>query len=57
MKLHSLQDLKKVQKELQAAHARAQAEAAALAAEAKKREAENNLFARAVGPVQALPDR
>ena len=57
MKLHSLQDLKKVQKELQAAHARAQAEAAARAVEAKKREAENNLFARAVGPVQALPDR
>ena len=57
MKLNSLQDLKKVQKELKAAHERAQAEAAARVAEEKKREAESNLFARAVGPVQALPDR
>ena len=57
MKLNSLQDLKKVQKELKAAHERAQAEAAARAAEEKKRDAESNLFARAVGPVQALPDR
>ncbi len=57
MKLNSLQDLKKIQKELKAAHERAQAEAAARAAEEKKREAERNLFARAVGPVKALPDR
>lgn len=57
MKLNSLQDLKQVQKELQAAHVRAQAEAAARAAEQAKREAENQLFARAVGPVQPLPDR
>ena len=57
MKLHSLQDLKKIQKELQAAHERAQAEAAARAAEQKKQEAERHLFARAVGPVEKLPDR
>jgi DNA-nicking Smr family endonuclease len=57
MKLNSLQDLKKIQKELKAAHERAQADAAARAAEEKKREAERNLFARAVGPVKALPDR
>ena len=50
MKLHSLQDLKQVQKELKAAHERAQAERAARAAEEKKREAERHLFARAVGP-------
>ena len=57
MKLHSLQDLQKVHKELKAAHARAQAEAAARAADEKRREAERNLFARAVGVVQPLPDR
>lgn len=57
MKLHSLQDLKQVQKELKAAHERSAAEAAARAAEAKKREAERNLFALAVGAVQPLPDR
>ncbi len=57
MKLQSLQELKQIQKELQAAHARAQAEAAARAAERKQREAETQLFARAVGPVQPLPDR
>ena len=57
MKLNSLQDLQQVQKELKAAHARAQAEAAARAAELKKREAETQLFARAVGKVQPLPDQ
>lgn len=57
MKFNALQDLKKVQKELKAAHAQAQAEAAARAAEDKKREAERQLFARAVGAVQPLPDR
>ena len=57
MKLNSLQDLKKVQKELQAAHERSAAEAAARAAEAKNREAERNLFAKAVGVVKPLPDR
>ena len=57
MKFRSLQDLKQVQKELKAEHARAQAEAAERAAEAKKREAERHLFARAVGPVKPLPER
>ena len=57
MKLNSLQDLQKVQKELKAAHERERAAAAARAAEEKKREAERNLFARAVGVVQPLPDR
>ena len=57
MKIHSLQDLKKVQKEIKAAHERQQAEAAAHAVEQKRREAERNLFALAVGEVQPLPDR
>ena len=55
MKIHSLQDLKKVQKQLAQAHEKAQAEAAARAAEIRQREAENNLFARAVGAVQRMP--
>lgn len=57
MKLHSLQDLKKVHKELKAAHERAQAELAARQAQARQAEAARNLFARAVGAVQPLPDR
>ena len=57
MKLHSLQDLKKVQKELQAAQARAREEAEARRAQEMQREAERHLFARAVGAVQPLPDR
>ena len=57
MKFRSLEDLKQVQKQLKAEQARAQAEAAERAAEAKKREAERHLFARAVGPVQPLPER
>jgi DNA-nicking Smr family endonuclease len=57
VKLNSLQDLKKVQKALQAAHERAQAEQAALQAQARQAEAARNLFARAVGVVQPLPDR
>ena len=57
MKFHSLQDLKQVQKALRDAHARAQAEREALEAAARQREAERHLFARAVGPVQALPER
>ncbi len=56
MKINSLQDLKQVQKQLAQAHQKAQAEAAARAAAARQREAENNLFARAVGAVQRLPD-
>ena len=57
MKLQSLQDLKKVQKELQAVHERTQAELAARQAQARQAEAARNLFARAVGVVQPLPDR
>ena len=57
MKLQSLQDLKKVQKELKATHERAQAELAARQAQARQAEAARNLFARAVGVVQPLPDR
>ena len=57
MKIQSLQDLKKVQKELKAAHERAQAEEAARQAQARQAEAARNLFARAVGVVQPLPDR
>ncbi len=56
MKINSLQDLKKVQKQLAEAHEKAQAEAAARAAAARQREAENNLFARAVGVVKRMPD-
>ncbi len=56
MKINSLQDLKKVQKQLAEAHEKAKAEAAARAAAARQREAENNLFARAVGAVQRIPD-
>ena len=57
MKSHSLQDLKTLRKAIQAVQEQARAEAAARVAEEKKREAERNLFARAVGPVQPLPDR
>ena len=57
MKFSSLQDLKQVQKALREAHARAQAERQAQEAAVLKREAERHLFARAVGPVQPLPDR
>jgi DNA-nicking Smr family endonuclease len=55
VKINSLQDLKKVQKQLAEAHEKAQAEAAARAAAAKKREAESQLFERAVGAVQRMP--
>lgn len=57
MKINSLQDLKKVQKELAAAHARVQAEQAAVQAQARQAEAARHLFTRAVGVVQPLPDR
>lgn len=55
MKINSLQDLKKVQKKLAEAQQKAQALAAAQAAAARQREAESNLFVRAVGMVQRLP--
>jgi DNA-nicking Smr family endonuclease len=57
VKLNSLQDLKKVQKEIQAAHALAQAQEAARQALARQAEAARNLFALAVGVVKPLPDR
>lgn len=55
MKINTLQDLKKVQKKLAEAHEKAQAELAARAAAARQREAESNLFARAVGVIKRLP--
>ncbi len=55
MKINALQDLKKVRQKLAEAHAQAQAEAAAQALAARKRDAESNLFVRAVGVVQRLP--
>ncbi|WP_137893179.1 Smr/MutS family protein [Ramlibacter sp. 2FC] len=57
MKLKSLQDLKKIQQHLAEQQARAAAEAAARQAAERKAQAEKNLFARAVGAVQPLPDR
>ena len=55
MKINSLQDLKKVQKQLAQAHEKAQAEAAARAAAARQREAESKLFELAVGAVKRMP--
>ena len=55
MKINSLQDLKQVQKKLAQAREKAQAEEAARVAAARQREAEANLFARAVGVVQRMP--
>ena len=55
MKINALQDLKKVRQKLAEAHALAQAQAAAEALAARQREAESNLFVRAVGAVQRLP--
>ena len=55
VKINSLQDLKKVQKKLAEAHEKARSEEIARIAVARKREAEANLFARAVGTVQRMP--
>ena len=55
VKINSLQDLKKVQKKLAEAHEKARSEEAARIAKARHREAEANLFARAVGIVQRMP--
>jgi len=55
--LKSLADLKSVQKTLAQAREREDAEAAARAAAEKKRHAEQNLFARAVGATQPLRHR
>jgi hypothetical protein len=52
VKINALQDLKKVRQKLAQAHAQAQAEAAAEALAARQREAESNLFVRAVGVVR-----
>jgi len=57
VKLNTLADLKKVQKQIADAHAQAAAQAAAAAAAARKAEADKNLFSRAVGAVQSLPDK
>lgn len=57
MKIHSLQDLKKVQKALAQANAHALAEQAAREAQVREQESARNLFARAVGAVKPLPDR
>jgi DNA-nicking Smr family endonuclease len=57
MKLPSLKDLKQVRQALLAQRERERTEQAALEAEKKKREAEQQLFARAVGAVSPLPDR
>lgn len=57
MKINALQDLKKVRQKLAEAHALAQAQAATQALAARQREAESNLFVRAVGAVQRLPVR
>jgi DNA-nicking Smr family endonuclease len=56
VKINSLQDLKKVQKQLAEAHEKAQAEAAARAAAQRQREAETQLFERAVGAVKRMPE-
>lgn len=55
MKINSLQDLKQVQKKLAEAHQQAQAAEAERLAAIRQREAEANLFARAVGVVQRMP--
>jgi len=57
VKLNTLADLKKVQKQIADVHAQAAAQAAAAAAAARKAEADKNLFSRAVGAVQSLPDK
>ena len=54
MKAKSLQDLNAMRAQLAEAQARAAREAAARAATAKKAQAEQNLFARAIGPAQPL---
>jgi len=57
LKARSLQDLGALRKALAAQEARRREEAAALAETKRRAEAERNLFQRAVGPVQPLPDR
>ena len=57
MKINSLSDLKKVKAEIEAQAAREAAAAAQRALEAKRKEAQRNLFQAAVGKVKRLPDR
>ena len=54
MKVKSFQELKAIRARLAEAEARAAEEAAARAAAAKRAQAEQNLFARAIGPTQPL---
>lgn len=54
MKAKSFQELKAIRARLAEAEARAAKEAAERAAAAKKAQAEQNLFARAIGPTQPL---
>jgi DNA-nicking Smr family endonuclease len=56
VKINALQDLKKVRQKLAEAQAHAEAVAAAQALAERQREMESNLFVRAVGQVQRLPD-
>ena len=56
VKVRALQDLQPVRQKLAEAHAQAQALAAAQALADRQREAEKNLFVRAVGLVQRLPE-
>jgi DNA-nicking Smr family endonuclease len=57
VKINSLSDLKKVKAEIEAQAAQEAAAAAQRALEAKRREAQRNLFQAAVGKVKRLPDR
>jgi DNA-nicking Smr family endonuclease len=57
VKINSLSDLKKVKAEIEAQAAREAAAAAQRALEAKRKEAQRNLFQAAVGKVKRLPDR
>jgi DNA-nicking Smr family endonuclease len=57
VKINSLSDLKKVKAEIEAHAAREAAAAAQRALEAKRKEAQRNLFQAAVGKVKRMPDR
>ena len=57
MKINALSDLKKVKAAIEAQAAREAAAAAQRALEAKRKEAQHNLFQAAVGKVKRLPDR
>ncbi len=57
MKFQTLQDLQKIQKQLAHAHAQAVEQAALQAAQARQKEAEKNLFTRAIGKVAPLPPK